>query len=328
MLKAVAKSLVSSKAIGIPAAKLLQLMGQDYYRSRVLESCGFLPQAVRVRLPAHLCANASFVLSSARGTDQIAWVLWTHGWNGFERPMLDVFAAAVRSSQAIVDIGANSGLYAVLAAGANKQARIHAFEPLPQALHVLRENVRLNRADDRITIVEAAASDETGSAQFFIPAGNAGVLEMSASLSREFRAHHSQVICVPVTTLDQYVHERGIIRIDLLKVDVESQEHRVLQGASAVLSKHRPLILLEVLPSADVATLEAIRQKHEYIVFNLRPYGLVGMERLAVDPVCQNQLLAPAEAMPRLKKIADMARLRLLLPARKAAPLQVAAAHQ
>jgi len=131
---------------------------------------------------------------------------------------------------------------------------------------------------------------------------------------------------VPVTTIDEYVRRNGIERIDLLKVDVESQEHRVLHGAREVLSVHRPLILLEVLPAADIDALEAVRRQYNYIAFNLRPYGLVGIENVAIDRTCQNQLLAPAEALPRLKRIAETARLRLLLPSRKSAPMEAAAA--
>ena len=325
MWTAVAKSLVSAKPIGIPAARILQWIGQDHYRTRVLEFCGYLPRIVPVKFPAHLRQCGTFHLSSGDGTDQIAWALWTQGWNGFERPMLDLFAAAARSSQTIIDVGANSGLYAVLAARAAREATVHAFEPLPQAISVLRNNVKLNGVNDRVSIVEAAVSDESGRAKLFVPAGNAGVLEMSASLSSEFRAQHSQVLCVAVTTLDEFVRASGIEKVDLLKVDVESQEHRVLTGARHVIAAHRPLILLEVLAGADVNSLEAIRKRHDYLAFRLRPFGLVRAETVDVDRACQNQLLAPSEAMPRLKKIAELANLRLVLPSRAAVADRVVA---
>jgi Methyltransferase FkbM domain len=63
--------------------------------------------------------------------------------------------------------------------------------------------------------------------------------------TRVGRRIQSNEIMVKATSLDAYIIERGI-RVDFLKIDVESSEWDVLQGAQHVLTKIRPVVSLEV----------------------------------------------------------------------------------
>ena len=104
---------------------------------------------------------------------------------------------------------------------------------------------------------------------------------------------------VRIVTLDQYVLDHPIQRIDLMKIDVESQEHRVLAGAANVLRHHRPVVFLEVLPGAATDELERIRRTHGYQSILCRPSGLRCVDRVSVDPEATNQALCPEEKLPQ-----------------------------
>lgn len=297
-VKSFARSLAAHQAIGVPLASLLGRLGQAHRRARVLEFCGHMPGSVRVRIPARVLGGRARQFRMVRGavTDQIAWRLWTEGWTGFEPPLPDLFAAACRDAGTVLDIGANSGLYALIAATVAPRARVVAFEPLPQALGYLRANVALNELAQRVRIVPEAVSDACGEADFYVPAGNEGLLEMSASLNPEFRPQHADVLKVPVTTIDGFVRAQALNDVSVLKIDVESQEHRVLAGAAALLQAQRPVVFLEVLPVADVAAIAAAVAGHDYRAMRLAN-GSVVEAPLGNDPDATNQVLCPAERL-------------------------------
>ena len=295
--KAIARRMVSFQPVGRTAASILSQLGAARLRERTLELCGYMPDVVDVDVPRKIRPKARFRLSSAHQTDQITWRLWTGGWGGFEQPLPDLFAASVRQANTVLDIGANSGLYAMIAVAASDRAVVHAFEPLPVAAQCLRDNARLNNCNGRLKIVEAAVAEKSGVAELFVPAGNESLLEMSASLNSAFRKRHAAVLPVKVLSIDDYATEHQIARVDVMKIDVESQEHRVLEGAERILDLHRPIVFLEVLAGASVSALEAIRHQHDYRAIRLRSAELARTEHLRVDPEETNQVLCPRERL-------------------------------
>jgi len=129
------------------------------------------------------------------------------------------------------DIGAHVGMWSLLA---SRRARVHAFEPL-QADR-LRAHVLLNHAD--VVVNECAAGAENGTASFFAVYGNSG----ASALAR--RAESDIETRVNVITLDSYIAEKKIDRVDLLKIDVEGAELLVLKGAHELL-QFEPAIFFE-----------------------------------------------------------------------------------
>lgn len=139
----------------------------------------------------------------------------------------------------VFDVGANMGLYGALAASMFSPRIVHAFEPAPQSAAVIRKIARRNRL--ALEVHEAAVSDHVGTADLFI----SPVSDASNSLVEGFRATDER-ITVPITTIDEVVERTGD-RPDIVKIDVETHERAVLDGARRTVEQHRPAIIVEVL---------------------------------------------------------------------------------
>ena len=128
-----------------------------------------------------------------------------------------------------IDVGASVGVYAVLLGkfAAKYGGKVLAFEPEPAAFDILSENIRLNGLESVVTCIPKAVSSEKGVA-------NLNVAGPESALSAQGAGGPQ----VEVTTLRDAVEEHGVPKIDLLIVDVEGCELRVLQGCPW--DTHRP----------------------------------------------------------------------------------------
>jgi FkbM family methyltransferase len=254
-----------------------------------------VPDIVDVVLPAHL-GGLRFSLSGEGGRDQVARDLFLHGWEGFEAPAPDVFGAWAAGSRGVVlDVGANTGLYALLAARVAPAVEVRAFEPYGAARAVLERNLALNPdLAGRVEVVPWAVSDRQGEAPLYVPSDAHGLVETSCSLDPTFKDDVVGAVTVPVTTLDDYTAGGGTSGpVVLIKVDVEGHESQALAGAEAVLARDQPVVLVEVLPRADGAALTALVHRQGYRSFRLRPDGAVEEDHVAFDPAAWNHLLVP-----------------------------------
>jgi FkbM family methyltransferase len=156
-----------------------------------------------------------------------------------------VLLASAAGAQVVFDIGANAGFYSLhwlsrLAQG----GQVHAFEPVPSTYARLARNVELNSAADRIHINNFGMGDEPKKISIFLP-------EFSGSGAASIKNLHPEEksieVEVSIDTLDRYFAAAKLDRLDLVKVDVEGAELMVLQGGRQTLSRHQPLLFLELL---------------------------------------------------------------------------------
>lgn len=150
-----------------------------------------------------------------------------------------VFLSLLKEGMTVVDVGANTGMYALqagLAVGAS--GRVYAFEPVPDVYRRLWEHIRLNSASNVLAFAVALA-DRDGVAAFHL-----GRIDSQGSL---FRVDTDRVIQVQTKTLDSFLAEQGIDRVDAVKVDVEGAEMHVLRGMHGLLSgAGKPALMFEI----------------------------------------------------------------------------------
>jgi len=268
------------------------------------------PRKVRITLPDYFEVSDTLELLTERGRDQIALQLAAQGWSSFETPVPGIIAAAAQQVEGVFfDVGANTGLYALLAACASQRLAVHAFEPYPPALDALQKNIALNDLRDRIRVSPAALGDSPGRQPLYIPLQNHGLMESSASLSAGFKEEHSGTIEIDVTTIDVYMAGLQSTPLGLLKIDVESTEHQVLSGGLATIARDRPMIVLEVLHLADHGWLDAFCRENQYRIFSLHPDRMAPRNAVQFHGDAWNQCFCPLEKLPLLTDCAKRAGL-------------------
>jgi FkbM family methyltransferase len=125
----------------------------------------------------------------------------------------DLILSHIRSSDVVVDAGANIGIFTLLAA--RKARLVIAVEPDPENFRYLKRNVRLNRAEN-VVLVNKALSNYVG--------------EGFMSGRGPLKALSHQGVPVKVTTIDEVIRELGLDAFDVLKMDVEGAEINALGG--------------------------------------------------------------------------------------------------
>ena len=148
----------------------------------------------------------------------------------------------VKPGNVVLDIGANIGYFSLLfAKWTGGTGAVHAFEPFPNTIRRFRRNLELNPLlKSVVRLHETAISNTVGSLSMAVPdPGNSGSNYMSAEGTQ----------AIKVTTLDTFVEQARISRVDLIKIDVEGSEVALLEGARETITRFRPILMIEVNPS-------------------------------------------------------------------------------
>lgn len=165
------------------------------------------PHEIRLR------SGLSFVLEEPYDLDTF-WQIFFHR-----------VYAVLPEDRFIVDVGANIGLFSCYAASSNRHRRVFALEPFPATFRRLEQSIERNRLESRVSARQAAVSDNTGIAKMTVgnlPSQMARIVDESGD-----GALHD----VPTLSLADCLEASGFASIDLLKIDIEGSEFRVLETA-------------------------------------------------------------------------------------------------
>ncbi len=258
-------------------------------------------------------ACRGFVMENGDNRDQVAGAVARHGWTGFEAPLPEyLYGVARRMPGLVIDVGSNTGFYALLAASASARNTVLAFEPMAEIAERARRNVSRNGMAGRIHVRQVALSDRNGMAEFYVPPDVHGVVETSASLRRDFKGEPAAIRPVASHRLDRVLlRSRWAARpISLIKIDVEGHEAAVLNGARWTIRLRRPVLFVEVLPNADLPWLNHFIRRRRYVDVKLGPGRLATpCETVAHDEAAWNHALVPREKLTMFLAIRPAAEL-------------------
>ncbi len=154
----------------------------------------------------------------------------------YEPVMTSAIKAFCKPGFRVLDIGANVGAHSLLMASiVGSSGEVHAFEPTDYAFGKLEKNKSLNNLNS-LFLHKLALSDENLENQ---------PISYKSSWPT-FGVAENVVSKVDFICLDDWVEINSVGKIDLIKLDVDGNEFRVLNGAKGILKKFRPLILMEV----------------------------------------------------------------------------------
>lgn len=153
-----------------------------------------------------------------------------------ERAELACWQEIARRSATVLDVGANLGVYSLAARAANAESVIHAFEPTPAHAAHLRQTLSSNGIQG-LHVHELAVGATSGEAVLNMWSGDRGDNEGMNFITDAPRS--AETVAVQMTSLDDFCARQGILRIDLMKMDVQGNERTVLNGAQRLLSDER-----------------------------------------------------------------------------------------
>ncbi len=142
----------------------------------------------------------------------------------------------------VLDIGANTGSFSLLPT-VHDGMRVHAFEPSPRPLEILRSNIRLNSLESCVFVHPFALSDKNGKAILNVPRRKDGTYFDGgrSCLGTPVMVDEWEEIEVEIRRLD----DLDLGRIHFIKIDVEGHEKSVFLGGEETIRKNRPQIMLE-----------------------------------------------------------------------------------
>jgi FkbM family methyltransferase len=235
----------------------------------------------------------------ARPRVSLVGVAYYRGLDSFEPTTVALFAALVRQASVVVDIGANAGIFALLAARLRPEAQILAFEPHPMVAMSLARNVMLSGAR-RVEVLPTALGATIGYTTLYTT-----VSDVLTSLDPS-RVPDPVALTVPVTTLDAVLAERKVRGVDLVKVDVEGWELPVFQGATATLARDRPVVIFEGLENTPAAAIDDLFANLNYEILVIAP-GSLRRVSLAVATGTAPERNFVAVPTERLSAVLDLA---------------------
>jgi FkbM family methyltransferase len=186
-----------------------------------------------------------------------------------EEQIIRCWEHAARQASVVFDVGANAGIYSLAALAVNPDLAVHAFEVTPEIAARLRQTAALNGLQN-LRVHELAVYRTTGQVKLNRCRGEFGSNEGMNFITAASDSPAGE--CVKAVSLDHFCHARGVDRIDLLKLDIQGQEHSALTGAKGLLESGRvETIFTELNWSHNPAELcpatESIRllQRHGYL---------------------------------------------------------------
>jgi FkbM family methyltransferase len=257
----------------------------------------------------------SFDMDDRDGKDYVVYAALKDGLACYEEPFPTYLSALLaRLKGTFFDIGANTGLYALLAASVDQQVKVEAFEPVDLIADGFLLNASINPSlRERLRLHRLALTDFTGEALFH-ETSNPHFMTTTSGLNAEFSKAHGETrhYLVPAMTLDVFMTENPIDDLSFIKIDVEGHEKEVLRGAEATILMRRPFVGVELLWDADYDFVERFLLSNGYIDAILQPGSL----RLTQFPEYirdgWNHVLVPEEQRGLAEEVAHVCGLRVI----------------
>jgi FkbM family methyltransferase len=252
----------------------------QYALARRLAARGDYPRPTLVRQT--MVDSTTLELDLSEWNQRMAFAL-----RRYEPDLIAFLKARLSGGGVLFDVGANVGLVTFLTASQRSDLTVHAFEPNPYGASLWRRNRELNPdVDARLNEVAVGASE--------------WLAQLALSADRESAWSHMvepgaitqlESVEVAVITLDGYMAQEQISFVDVLKLDVEGYEPRVLAGAAQALSERRVGCIVAELNDFHLERLGSSREAlidwladHGYRAFEMPRTGLPRIRRKSSLP--------------------------------------------
>lgn len=231
--------------------------------------------------------NTAFKLPNIR--ESIGFELFINGI--YEAPHIKFINRYLKNAKVFLDIGANIGAISIPLAKLNPGVKVYSIEASPKVFGYLLENIRLNNLLN-IDYYNLAITDSVQrKIPFYSPDDQFGKGSLSAIFTKTAELVDSM-------TLDIFVAEKNIERIDIIKLDVEGYEYQALKGGEKTLTSNKaPKVILmefvdwtEDLANNERGASQKLLLEYGYKLFDFSKFKKGNKFELAA-PVWQNSCI-------------------------------------
>lgn len=207
----------------------------------------------------------------------------------YHQELAPVFKNYIPQDAVVIDVGAHAGQFTKLFADMAPQGHVYAFEPAGYTRSILSCVKKLHRLK-QVIIVPLGLGDADGELTLNIPIKSSGSLGYGLSHIGEIEEDDKRPTyqeTIKIVTLDDYLTEQNVSRVDFIKADIEGWELRMLAGADKMIAQYKPALYLEIndafLGRAGDSAQDMLNflRKHDYKIMLLDHDG--GMREFSED---------------------------------------------
>jgi len=198
--------------------------------------------------------NVSFSIQCSNWITHFRWYLFKKK----EPEVRHFFQKYLKENDVVFDVGANIGVFSLFVAALGRDSAVYAIEPEISNIARLRENILANGFQERIKPICAGVSDRVGITRLYLSSEEPGAAVHSISDSELEKTHLGYDVvgdeAVISLTLDYLAAELGIVP-NLIKIDTDGNERKILLGGKKVLADRRlRAIIIEMPVDVNEAT--------------------------------------------------------------------------
>lgn len=190
---------------------------------------------------------------------------WEGVENGWEKISMRLWIDMVKDAKCIMDIGAYTGLYTLVACDLNKEARIFSFEPVTSIFDRMKYNVDINNYN--VHCEKIALSNKESN--IYIEKIKDKEFCLDTSLNDQSHIWTENKMEIKTKTLKTIIEKNKIEKIDLIKIDVEMHEVELLEGMGKYLSIMKPDMIIEIVKEENAQKVQKLIDGMGYLYFDI-----------------------------------------------------------
>ena len=187
----------------------------------------------------------------------------------FESETTNLLRDLVEPGMTVVDVGANIGYFTLqFAKAVGNYGQVWAFEPVPEYRQRIFEHLKLNALGKNVTVFPCGLSDQENEQEINVGEASATLHWTSSAMPPRTK------VLIQLKTLDRIVSEQELDHLDLIKIDIDGHEPAFLRGATEIIRKFRPVIVIEMaqhclhVAGSNVELLRKQLKDLDYVICN------------------------------------------------------------
>jgi len=185
------------------------------------------------------------------------------GYELNEKDIMDKLSMFVHEGDTFIDVGANQGVYSVIASSlVGKSGMVVSVEPQPQLINNIEKSMVKN-AFCKFQTLQMAVGNHNGEIDLIIPINYSGIAGIYTEHSGTYRYRSLKV---PIRKFDEAVKWEDFHGSVFLKLDIEGSEYAFLLGAEKMMRALKPMLLIEINSSSLKASNTSLKDIVEFLL--------------------------------------------------------------